>query len=112
MMTHAANGARILAESELPVMRLASTIAHTHHERWDGEGYPRGLEGEDIPLSGRIVAAADTFEAITHDRPFREAESAERALEEIREERGRQFDPQVVDALLSVKEQESEEADR
>lgn len=109
MMTHAANGARILSESELPVMQLASTIAHTHHERWDGKGYPRGLEGEGIPLPGRIVAAADTFEAITHDRPFREAESAERALEEIREERGGQFDPEVVDALLSVKEREPED---
>ncbi|MFW6193784.1 MAG: HD domain-containing phosphohydrolase [Gemmatimonadota bacterium] len=106
MMTHAANGARILSESELPVMQLASTIAHTHHERWDGEGYPRGLEGEEIPLPGRIVAAADTFEAITHDRPFREAESAEEALEEIRRERGKQFDPEVVDALLAVKEDE------
>ena len=110
MMTHAANGARILSESELPVMQLASTIAHTHHERWDGKGYPRGLEGEDIPLVGRIVAAADTFEAITHDRPFREAESAERALEEIRKERGGQFDPRVVDALLAVKEREPEAA--
>lgn len=110
MMTHAANGARILSESELPVMQLASTIAHTHHERWDGEGYPRGLEGESIPLVGRIVAAADTFEAITHDRPFREAESAERALQEIREESGRQFDPEVVDALAKVKEREAGDA--
>lgn len=108
MMTHAANGARILAESELPVMQLASTIAHSHHERWDGKGYPRELEGDEIPLPGRIVAVADTFEAITHDRPFREAESAERALEEIRNERGRQFDPEVVDALLAVKEREPE----
>lgn len=110
MMTHAANGARILSESELPVMQLASTIAHSHHERWDGGGYPRGLEGEDIPLVGRIVAAADTFEAITHDRPFREAESAERALEEIRRESGSQFDPRVVDALVAVKEREPEAA--
>lgn len=106
MTTHAANGARILSESELPVMQLASTVAHTHHERWDGKGYPRGLEGEEIPLPGRIVAVADTFEAITHDRPFREAESAEKALEEIRRERGEQFDPEVVDALLRVKEGE------
>jgi putative two-component system response regulator len=112
MMTHAANGARILSESELPVMQLASEIARTHHERWDGGGYPRGLEGEEIPLSGRIVAVADTFEAITHDRPFREAESAERALEEIRRERGKQFDPRVVDALLEVKEEEPHPAGR
>lgn len=106
MMTHAANGGRILSESDLPVMQLASVIARTHHERWDGDGYPQGLEGEAIPLPGRIVAAADTFEAITHDRPFREAESAEKALEEIRRERGGQFDPEVVDALIRVKERE------
>jgi putative two-component system response regulator len=104
MVTHAANGARILAESDLPVMRLASEIAHTHHERWDGEGYPREMAGEEIPVSGRIVAVADTFEAITHDRPFREAESVEDAVEEIRRGRGTQFDPRVVDALLRIRE--------
>jgi HD-GYP domain-containing protein (c-di-GMP phosphodiesterase class II) len=102
MRTHASNGARILAESDLPVMRLASEIAHTHHERWDGEGYPRGLEGDEIPATGRIVAVADSFEALTHDRPFRGAESAARALEEIRGGSGAQFDPRVVDALVAV----------
>lgn len=110
MKTHAANGARILSESDVPVMRLAREIAHTHHERWDGKGYPRGLEGEEIPLEGRIVAVADAFEAITHDRPFREAESAGRALEEVRRERGRQFDPEVADALIQIKEREGVEA--
>jgi len=106
MMTHAANGARILSGSDLPVIELARQIAHTHHERWDGAGYPRGLEGEEIPLVGRIVAVADAFEAITHDRPFREAESAEGAMAELRRERGRQFDPRVVDAALEVVERE------
>ncbi len=106
MMTHATNGARILAASDLPVMQLAREIAFTHHERWDGTGYPRGLSGEDIPLPGRIVAVADAFEAITHDRPFREAESAEEAMEELRRERGKQFDPRVVDAALKVVERE------
>jgi len=106
MMTHAANGARILTGSDLPVIELARQIAHTHHERWDGTGYPRGLEGEEIPLVGRIVAVADAFEAITHDRPFREAESAEGAMAELRRERGRQFDPRVVDAALEVVERE------
>lgn len=102
MRTHAANGARILAESDIPVMRLASEIAHTHHERWDGDGYPRGLAGAEIPVAGRIVAVADSFEALTHDRPFRGAESAARALEEIRGGRGAQFDPRVVDALVEL----------
>jgi putative two-component system response regulator len=106
MMTHATNGAQILSVSELPVMKLAREIAYTHHERWDGTGYPRGLSGEEIPLCGRIVAVADAFEAITHDRPFREAESAEEAMEELRRERGRQFDPEVVDAALKVVERE------
>ncbi len=104
MTTHAANGARILSESDLPEMRLASEIALTHHERWDGTGYPRGLEGSEIPLSGRIVAVADCFMAITHDRPFREAESAEEALQEIEEGRGEQFDPRIVEVLLDLKE--------
>lgn len=104
MTTHAANGARILSDSDLPEMRLASEIALTHHERWDGEGYPRGLEAREIPLAGRIVAVADCFMAITHDRPFREAESAEGALAEIEAGRETQFDPGIVDALLDMQE--------
>jgi len=106
MMTHAANGARILAGSDLPVLQLAREIALTHHERWDGEGYPRELARTEIPLSGRIVAVADAFEAITHDRPFRDAETVESALEEIESERERQFDPRIVDALLAIMEEE------
>lgn len=102
MATHAANGARILGDSDLPVLRLAGEIAHTHHERWDGDGYPRGLEGEEIPVSGRIVAVADAFEAMTHPRPHRSSASVEQALEEIRRVRGGHFDPRVVDALLDV----------
>jgi putative two-component system response regulator len=104
MTTHAANGARILSESDLPEMRLASEIALTHHERWDGTGYPRELEGPRIPLSGRIVAVADCFMALTHDRPFREAESAEEALREIEMGRDAQFDPRIVEVLLDLKE--------
>lgn len=104
MRGHAANGARILSGSELPVMRLAAEIARTHHERWDGGGYPRGLEGDAIPLSGRTVAVADAFEAMTHDRPYRAATSVEETLEEIRRHRGTHFDPRVVDALLEVQE--------
>lgn len=105
MTSHAANGARILSGSDLPVMRLAAEIARTHHERWDGHGYPRGLEGPEIPVSGRIVAVADAFDALTHDRPHRGAASVEDALEEIRRQRGIQFDPRVVAALLEVLEE-------
>lgn len=103
MKTHAVNGARILSEGDLPVLRLASEVARTHHEHWDGEGYPHGVAGEEIPLAGRIVAVADAFQALTDDRPFREARSAEEALEEIRRAAGRQFDARVVDALVAVR---------
>lgn len=105
--THAMNGARILSRSSLPVLDLAREIALTHHEHWNGEGYPRGLMGSEIPLSGRIVAVADAFEAMTHDRPHRGAHSVEETLEEIKSERGEQFAPRVVDALLEVIEQEA-----
>lgn len=100
--THADNGARILGTAQLPVLQLASRVARTHHERWDGGGYPDGLEGEEIPLVGRVVAVADAYAAMTHDRPYREARDPEAALDEIREGRGTQFDPQVVDALLEL----------
>lgn len=100
--THASNGARILATAQLPVLQLASRVARTHHERWDGTGYPEGLEGEDIPLVGRIVGVADAFAAMIHDRPYRDAKDPETALDEIRDGRGSQFDPQVVDALLEL----------
>lgn len=106
LVTHAANGARILSESDLPVMELAREIAYTHHEHWDGNGYPRQLEKREIPLAGRIVAVADAFEAMTSDRPFRDAGSVEDALQELRDQREKQFDPHVVDALLSLMERE------
>ncbi|HUF64572.1 MAG TPA: HD domain-containing phosphohydrolase [Gemmatimonadaceae bacterium] len=99
---HTLIGATILAGSRFPLMRLAEEIALTHHERWDGKGYPRGLAGEAIPLSGRIVAAADVFDALTHIRPYKPAWSVSAALEELRLQRGRQFDPDVVDALLRM----------
>lgn len=111
LQTHAMNGARILSRSSLPVLDLAREIALTHHERWDGEGYPRGLEGTEIPLAGRIVAVADAFEAMTHDRPHRGARSVEETLQEIKSERGEQFAPRVVDALVEVIEQEKAAAD-
>lgn len=81
---------------------MAEEIALTHHERWDGHGYSPGLGGEDIPLPSRILAVADTFDAMTHDRPYRRALSVDTALEEIARQRGTQFDPRVVDAFMRV----------
>lgn len=99
--THTEIGARILSGSGSPLLRMAETVARTHHERWDGTGYV-GLSGGAIPLEGRITTVADAFDAMTSDRPYRTALSFDHALEEIRRGRGRQFDPAVVDAFLRV----------
>jgi HD-GYP domain-containing protein (c-di-GMP phosphodiesterase class II) len=81
---------------------LGKQIAYSHHERWDGKGYPRGLSGDAIPLSARIVAVADTYDAITSDRIYRAALPHEEAMRRILAERGTQFDPCVVDALVAA----------
>jgi PAS domain S-box-containing protein len=99
MKTHALVGGRILAGSTSPALQLAEEIALTHHEWWDGRGYPNGLKGADIPLSGRIVAVADVFDALIQRRPYKAAWPVEEAVEEIRRLAGRQFDPEVVDAF-------------
>lgn len=74
----------------------------SHHEKWDGTGYPHGLKGEDIPLVARIVAIADFYDALTHERPYKEAWSPEEAFTEIEKLRGTHFDPQVVDAFFRI----------
>lgn len=99
MKTHTTIGAQILSGSRFPILRLAEEIALTHHERWDGTGYI-GLAGERIPPSGRIVALADVFDAMTNDRIYRKAMPLEEALTEIELQRGRHFDPEMVDAFL------------
>jgi putative two-component system response regulator len=99
---HAAAGAHILSNSRFPLLQLAEQIARTHHERWDGAGYGSGLSGEDIPLASRIVAIADVFDALTHTRPYKRAWTVAEALAEIRRQRGRQFDPHIVDAFVAV----------
>lgn len=99
MKTHARTGARIVSGSQSDVLRLAEEIMLTHHEWWNGNGYPAQLTGEQIPLSGRIVAIADVFDALTHDRPYKEAWPLETAVDEIKGLSGRQFDPQVVEAF-------------
>ena len=100
MKTHAAVGGRILAGARFPVLQAAEVIARTHHERWDGTGYPAGLAGEAIPLVGRVVAVADVFDALTHARPYKAAWSVEDAADEVRRQSGRQFDPAVVAAFI------------
>ena len=100
MREHPAIGAQIVS----PIRFLAGAveIVRTHHERWDGGGYPRGLRGEEIPLAARIFAVVDSFDAMTSDRPYRDAMSVERALVEIRDGAGSQFDPAVAEAFLSL----------
>jgi HD-GYP domain-containing protein (c-di-GMP phosphodiesterase class II) len=79
----------------------ALEIPYCHHERWDGDGYPRGLRGEEIPLAARIFAVVDVFDALTSDRPYRAARSRSEALDYIREQSGRHFDPAVVSTFLA-----------
>jgi HD-GYP domain-containing protein (c-di-GMP phosphodiesterase class II) len=102
MKQHTAIGAGMLAGSHSPLIRLAEEITLNHHERWDGSGYPRGLAGQKIPLSGRIVAVADVFDALTHERPYKQAWSLEKVFAELTQMRGSQFDPRVVDAFFKV----------
>jgi PAS domain S-box-containing protein len=99
---HPQAGARILGGSGWGVLQMAETIALSHHERWDGTGYPRGLRAEEIPLVSRIVAIADVFDALTHDRPYKAAWDLEDALAEILAQAGRHFDPRVVDAFMTL----------
>ncbi len=99
MQKHTVLGGDILSESKSSLLQLAATIAATHHERWDGQGYPRRLSGDDIPLAGRIVAVADNFDALTTARPYKEAWSIEQSVVHIRERSGTQFDPACVAAF-------------
>ncbi len=96
---HSAIGASILAGSRFDVLEMAEEIASCHHEWWDGSGYPHGLRGEQIPLTARIVAVVDVFDALTHTRPYKEAWPLRQALEEINRLSGRQFDPSIIDAF-------------
>ena len=101
MKTHTTLGAQMLSGGRFPLLRLAEQIALTHHERWGGTGY-LGLREEAIPLAGRIVAVADVFDALTSDRPYKKAWPVSEAVEEIKYQSGRQFDPRVVEAFLKV----------
>lgn len=100
--THTVLGHAILAGSREPLLQLAAEIAWTHHERFDGGGYPRGLAGDEIPLSGRIVSVADVFDALVSDRVYRPAFAVDDVVAAMRAERGAHFDPDVLEALLTA----------
>ena len=107
MRTHAIIGSRIL-EGRSKLLKMAEVIARTHHEKWDGTGYPSRLSGENIPLPGRIVAVADVFDALISERAYKVAWPLSRAIEEIKSLSGRHFDPKVVAAFLNVVVSENE----
>jgi putative two-component system response regulator len=102
MKKHVAIGANIIGEHERGVLAMAHRIALSHHEKWDGSGYPSGLAGNAIPLEGRIVAVADVFDALTSDRPYKKAWPVEQAFAYLREHRGQHFDPALVDLFLTL----------
>ena len=99
---HAAAGARILAGSSSSLLQLAAEIAASHHEWWDGTGYPENLSGSQIPISGRIVAVADVFDALTHERPYKVAWSVSDSVREMLRLSGVQFDPDVIEAFKAL----------
>ena len=101
MKRHTQLGAKILSGGRFPLLQLAEQIALTHHERWDGSGY-LGLSQENIPIAGRIVAVADVFDALISERPYKKPWPLNEAIQEIRNQSGRQFDPLVVEAFLKV----------
>jgi len=100
MKTHTNIGAKILANSKADILRIAQEIAISHHEKWNGRGYPQGISGKEIPLVGRIVGITDVFDALTSKRPYKDPYPVEVALDIIRKERGEHFDPEVTDVFL------------
>ena len=103
MRTHPNIGGRMLEGGRSPLLQTAERIALCHHERWSGKGYPAGLAGERIPIEARVVGVADSFDALTHERPFRPAWSLQKTLALIGDESGGLFDPAVVTALLQLR---------
>jgi putative two-component system response regulator len=114
MKTHTTIGASILEGSFFTILKLAGIIAQAHHEKWNGSGYPQGLKEVEIPIEARIVALADFYDALTHERPYKRAWTPQEALDEVVKQRGIHFDPQIVDVFshmfhddkLSIMEEE------
>jgi putative two-component system response regulator len=102
MKTHTQIGRRILGNSESPVLRMAGDVAFSHHERWDGTGYPQGLVGEAIPESARIVAVVEVYDALVNERLYRPAYSEDEALSMMTQQSGKHFDPKILDAFLGI----------
>jgi putative two-component system response regulator len=100
---HTDAGYKMLMGSDSEVVQLGALIAYTHHERWDGSGYPRGLTGEAIPREGRIAAVADVFDALTSDRVYRAALPLKSAVKMMQDGRGRHFDPEILDAFFDAR---------
>jgi len=100
MRAHTTAGGHILSESPSELLQAGKIIALSHHEKWDGSGYPKGLAGEDIPTWGRICAIADVFDALTSDRPYKKAFSNERSLQIMKEGQGKHFDPELLDLFI------------
>ena len=105
MKRHTVIGAEILGGSRSGFIKVGEAIALTHHEKWDGSGYPNGLAGNRIPIEGRITAVADVFDALTSQRPYKEAFSVEKAVGIVKEGRGTHFDPDVLDAFVAVRDE-------
>lgn len=101
LSAHTDVGAKIMEVSTSPILQMAARIASTHHEKWDGTGYPNGLAGEDIPLEGRITAVADVFDALSSVRPYKKAFPLEKCMQILEEGRGQHFDPVVLDAFFA-----------
>jgi putative two-component system response regulator len=105
MKLHTTIGGKILSNSDSDVIQMAEQIALTHHEKWDGSGYPDGLKGAKIPLWGRIAAIVDVFDALTRDRPYKKALPIDQSLEILKKATGTHFDPEVSDAFFSIQEE-------
>ena len=100
MMQHVAFGVEIIGDHSSAILQMAKEVAATHHEKWNGKGYPNGLAGTDIPLSGRIVAIADVYDALTSERPYKRAWTEDEAIQLLLDEAGEHFDPQLVPAFI------------
>lgn len=100
MKEHALIGYKILSKSDLDILKTAAEIALNHHERWDGSGYPNGLKGQNIPLNARMLAIVDVFDAMTHKRIYKKASPVEEAIDYIETQKGKHFDPKLVDLFI------------